>query len=139
MRRFALPTLFVLSATPCIALGCWDEAGQRYGVSPQLLYAMAQVESGLNPHAANRSHLARTQSYDIGLMQINSSNLRGLARFGIKEADLYDACTNIHVGAWLLSQQFTRHGVSWEAVGAYNAACTQLKGADCQRARSAYA
>lgn len=139
MQRLALSTLFALSAVPCIAYGCWDEAGQRYGISPHLLYAMAQVESSLNANAVNRSHLQRTRSYDIGLMQINSSNLRGLARHGIKESDLYDACTNIHVGAWLLSQQFARYGVSWEAVGAYNAACTQLKGADCQRARSDYA
>lgn len=139
MRHIALPTLFVLIAVPCSAFDCWNDAGQRYGVSPQLLYAMAQVESGLNPLAVNRSHLRRTRSYDIGLMQINSSHLGALARFGIREADLYDACTNISVAAWLLSQQFARYGVSWEAVGAYNAACSQLKGEHCQRARSAYA
>lgn len=139
MRQIALSTLISISAIPGPALGCWDAAGQRYGVSPQLLYAMAQVESSLNPSAVNRSHLRRTRSYDIGLMQINSSNLDGLSRFGIRESDLYDACTNIFVAAWLLSQQFARYGVSWEAVGAYNAACTQLKGENCQRARSEYA
>jgi hypothetical protein len=30
-------------------------------------------------------------------------------------------------------------GNTWEALGAYNAACTQLKGADCQKARTTYA
>lgn len=134
-----LPTLILLCACPSIALGCWHDAASRYGVSPALLYAIAQTESALNPRAVNRNHVARTGTYDIGLMQINSAHLRVLARSGIQEADLYDACTNLHVGAWLLSQQFARYGVTWEAVGAYNAACTQLKGAACQHARRTYA
>ncbi|MEK8087657.1 lytic transglycosylase domain-containing protein [Aquabacterium sp. A3] len=121
------------------AQACWDEAAQRYGVSSQLLYAVAKVESHLNPKALNLSHRQRTGSYDIGLMQINSSNLPALARFGISESDLYSPCTNIHVGAWLLAQTLARQGLSWDGVGAYNAACTQLKGTACLNARRRYA
>ena len=139
MRMRALLGRVLLLALPSHAFACWDEAGQRYGVSPQLLYAIARVESGLNPQAVNLTHRQRTGSYDIGLMQINSSNLRALARHGISERDLYDPCTSIHVGAWLLAQTFSRQGVSWDGVGAYNAACTQLKGPACQTARSRYA
>jgi soluble lytic murein transglycosylase-like protein len=130
-----------LSLLCCLppAHACWDTVAQRHRVPADLLYAIAQVESRLNPRAVNRTHLARTRSYDIGLMQINSRHLPKLARYGVDETRLYEPCTNLDVGAWLLADIFRRKGFSWDSVGAYNTACTQLKGEDCTRARARYA
>jgi soluble lytic murein transglycosylase-like protein len=122
-----------------LVLACWDEAAARYQISPDLLYAIARCESGLRPAVVNRSHSARTGTYDIGLMQVNSYHLARLSTFGITEHQLLEACTNIQVGAWILADQIRRHGFSWEAVGAYNAGCTELKGGDCVAARRKYA
>ena len=124
---------------PAICIACWSDAERLYGVSSHLLYAVARAESDLQPGAVNLTHRARTGTYDIGLMQINSSHLPKLATLGISESDLLEPCTNIKVGAWLLAESFARRGLSWDAVGAYNAACTQLKGDDCAAARSRYA
>jgi soluble lytic murein transglycosylase-like protein len=142
MRNYFLPLLIVAPLTALAsydAFACWEEAGRTYNVAPQLLVAIAKVESNLNPRAINRTHYARTGSFDIGLMQINSSHLKVLSRYGINEAQLYEPCINIRVGAWLLSQEFAKRGVSWESMGAYNASCSQLKGIDCHNARTRYA
>jgi soluble lytic murein transglycosylase-like protein len=106
------------------AHACWDEAAMRYGVNTDLLYAIAKTESNFNPAAINRN---KNGSYDIGMMQINSSWLPMLRKYGISENQLYDACTSIHVGAWILAQNIRRLGNSWDAVGAYNAADPQRR------------
>lgn len=117
---------------------CFEQAATKHGVLSLLLRGIAQVESSNNPAALNTSHVSSTNTVDIGLMQINSGHVRALRQFGITKSDLYEPCTNIHVGAWLVKEH--RRGVSsdWEAVGAYNASCTQLKGAACRAARDKY-
>jgi soluble lytic murein transglycosylase-like protein len=139
MERFVrMAAVMTLALSGC-ARACWDEAARAYGVDPWLLYGIATVESSLDPHALNLDHFRRTGSYDIGLMQINSRNLPALAVAGIASEQLWDACTSIHVGARILREKLDRHGETWEAVGAYNAACTRLKGAACRQARMNYA
>lgn len=103
--------------TPAMAQ-CFEWASARFGMSSHLLYAIALQESGLNPRAVNRN---TNGSQDIGLMQINSSWAPTLMRYGIRTADLWDPCTNIFVGAWILGGNLVRMGPTVAALGAYNA------------------
>ena len=44
-----------------------------------------------------------------------------LRRYGIDEQRLFDLCTNVYVGTWIIAQNFHRFGYGWDAIGAYNA------------------
>jgi soluble lytic murein transglycosylase-like protein len=113
-----------LCLLPCLLLpavgktACFDEAAARYGLPVSLLQAISRVESGGRANAINRNS---NGSYDIGHMQINSGWLPLLKRHGIEERTLYDACTNTHVGAWILAHAVAKQGYNWDAIGAYNA------------------
>ncbi len=97
----------------------WESVAQKHYVNPHLLFAIARTESGLRPNVISAKN--SNGSYDIGLMQINSSWLPTLRRYGISESSLLDSCVNLDVGAWILSDNMRRHGNTWKAVGAYNA------------------
>ncbi|MBN1958960.1 MAG: lytic transglycosylase domain-containing protein [Desulfuromonadales bacterium] len=103
---------------------CFERAGQEYGVSPLLLWAIAKTESNFNPRAINKNS---ETSIDIGLMQINSY-------WGEKFGEDFwtaqaDPCFNIRSGAFVLATCFEQYGKNWAGIGCYNADTTskQLK------------
>ncbi len=98
--------------------GCFKAASDRYGVPEWLLWSVAKVESDYNPRAYN---VNTNGSADIGLMQINTGWLPTLRKYGIEREHLWDACTSIQIGAWVLAQNVRAHGWNWKAIGAYNA------------------
>lgn len=98
---------------------CLIETANRYRVSPILIDAIIKTESDHNPLAIN---INTNGSEDVGLMQINLATwLPTIAQQGYDRNSLFDPCTNITVGSWVLAQEVQRFGYSWEAVGAYNA------------------
>lgn len=96
---------------------CFQEAAARYNVAPELVWSISKHESGLNPAAINWN---TDGSYDFGLMQINSIHADDLRKAGIAWESLADPCTNVMVGAWLLSQRIREYGYTWKAIGAYH-------------------
>ena len=98
---------------------CFGEAAERYGVSETLLRAIAKVESNGRVDAV---HHDADGTHDVGLMQINSSHFERLRPLGISEDTLLNRpCTNIAVGASILAGFVRQFGMTWRAVGAYNA------------------
>ena len=94
---------------------CFDEAGVAYGINPQILRAIAKVESNFNPRAVNWN---KNGTYDFGIMQINSSWGYSLGRDWWNT--LGDPCSNIKGGAMILADCMKKYGYSWEAIGCYN-------------------
>lgn len=113
LKKFHL--LLLLAIFPFSAQGfCFQEAAQKYAVSPYLLWAIANAESSLDPSAIHRNS---NGTVDIGLMQINSIWAEQLGKTWDR---LNDPCTNVMAGAWILSQCFRDYGYTWQAVGCYH-------------------
>ncbi|MRT06060.1 transglycosylase SLT domain-containing protein [Ewingella americana] len=134
MKRIIL-ILGIIISLSVNAYGCFDSAGRDYRIDPDLLRAIAFRESSMNIHAMN---IVSPDKYAVGTMQIHSQNFRHLAQFGITPQKLYqDGCMNIYTGAYYLAIAFKRWGVSWNAVGAYNAGFS--KKPEQQKKRQKYA
>lgn len=116
---------------------CWADASARYGVPVDLLYAVARVESGNRYNIVSGKN--KNGSRDIGLMQINSSHLPLLKKYGITEQKLLDdPCLNLHVGAWIMAESISRHGFNWVGIGAYNAASKHKRMAYAEKVMAMY-
>ena len=95
------------------------------GVSPVTVKRIIEVESGCNEAALHvnapvaeirpksRQQAVRLAkklidsggNVDLGLMQINSSNLR---RYGLSVEDAFEPCRNIRVGSQILKEHYRR-------------------------------
>jgi soluble lytic murein transglycosylase-like protein len=110
-------TVMLASCATLAHADCLDDAAAYHHVSSQLVHAIAQHESGMRANAIYRNS---NGTEDIGLMQINSSWLPKLARYGIRREHLFSACVNAYVGTWILAANIRQFGPTWKAVGAYN-------------------
>lgn len=118
MRSLLLAALLLIAAQNANA-DCFDMAGRDYHIDPDLLRAIAWNESHYNSRITGKNPV---NGFGSGLMQIDSQHFPELSRHGIKPEHLVnDACMNIYTGAYYLAIAFKKWGVSWQAVGAYNA------------------
>lgn len=96
---------------------CFNLAAKNYNLDPWLLMAISKTESSFNIYAIN---VNKNKSTDIGIMQINTFWLDTLKKYNIYQKDLFNACTNIFVGAWILKQNINHFGYNIDGIGAYN-------------------
>ena len=112
-----------------------SDAGMRWNVPVRLLVAIMRQESGGRPWAVNvagiahqpgsrgealeiiRDAQAAGKSFDVGLMQINSTWIR---RLNLPPEYALEPVNNVFIGAWILSQEIARHGLGWRAVASYH-------------------
>ena len=87
--------------------GAFDGAGERYGIPPRLLAAVAKVESGYRSDAVSTAGA-------VGLMQLMPATAQGLG------VDPYDPISSIDGAARLLRDLRDRFGSIELALGAYN-------------------
>lgn len=111
----------LLTAILLVALGtdafpfCFEEAGAEYGINPQILRAIAKVESNFNPEAINMN---TNGTYDFGLMQINTIWAPTIGKERWKQ--LGDPCVNAKTGAYILRTCMDKYGYTWKAIGCYH-------------------
>lgn len=100
-----------------VPIHCIHHAAIQYRVPTLLLISVLKTEGG-RVGMANKNV---NGTYDYGPMQINSSWLPTLARYGYQQQDIqYNACKNIEVGAWILNQQLANNPKLWSGVGDYH-------------------
>lgn len=113
--------------------GVFSQAALEFGLSANMLAAVALQESSYRPWAVNIQGRAyypsskeaalklisrvKGKSYDLGVMQINSFWIR---KFNLDPAEVLEPDTNVRLGAWILRSCIDRHGEGWTAIGAYH-------------------
>ncbi|EEY5468514.1 TPA: lytic transglycosylase domain-containing protein [Escherichia coli] len=119
---------------------CFNEAGTMFRIEPNLIKAIALVESNLKKDSIGKNIDKKNniKSFDYGLMQINQMHIPMLKKRGIikDERDLLDnPCLNIKIGTEILYKHFSRCGMTWQCLGTYNAGFAM----DNQKKRLQYA
>lgn len=136
MKFWSLLLLFLLLATPAEALEkTFREQCKAAGVPKDLAIAIARQESALNPLCINiegedywpktraeaekliRTAQQKDQSYDVGLMQINSQWIK---QWKIDPVSLLAPDTNIRYGLRILKMEIQKYGMNWRAIGGYH-------------------
>ncbi|MGX2041837.1 lytic transglycosylase domain-containing protein [Methylocaldum sp. MU1018] len=101
-----------LIRSPSMYDSIFAEAGQKYGIDPAILKAIAVHESHLNPDATN---VNQNGSGDYGIMQLNSQG----AGAGLSREQLMDPRTNIMTGSKFFAGLVKKYGYT-EALKRYN-------------------
>jgi soluble lytic murein transglycosylase-like protein len=98
-------------------ISCINRAAVEFHVPATLIVSVLSIERGtIGTISRNKNG-----TYDMGLMQINSSWLPTLRKYGYSANDIiYDACKNVYVGTWILANNISKSNELWKGVGNYH-------------------
>lgn len=97
---------------------CSIDASLKYDVPASILIAVAKIENG----KVNSVNYNKNGSYDIGKMQINSTYLLDLKKYGITEDMLKsDGCFPYYVAAYKIKRHLIEDkGTYWQRIANYH-------------------
>lgn len=110
-----------------------DDAAAFYHLNADVLRAIGLKESKGNWRAVGHNH---NGTEDLCFLQVNSSHLKSLARFGYnRDVLLNDRKACAFAGAWIFAKEIAKAGPSWRAVAHYHTGSASTD----HRAKVAYA
>ncbi len=96
---------------------CITQTAKRFNLPDVVLKAILAVESG----KVGELRINKNGTYDVGPMQVNSSWLPKFKGYITKEQILYNGCTNLQVGAWILKYNISQaNNDIWQGIGNYH-------------------
>jgi soluble lytic murein transglycosylase-like protein len=100
-----------------IPISCINHAAVEFHVPAALIVSVLSIEGGANGTISRN----KNRTYDMGMMQINSTWLPTLKKYGYSENDIiYDACKNVYIGTWILASKISKNNELWRGVGDYH-------------------
>jgi soluble lytic murein transglycosylase-like protein len=100
-----------------VPVDCINYAAIVYSVPATVILSVMKKENGRNG-IANKN---KNGTFDYGVMQINSIWLPKITNYGYSKEDIqYNACKNIFVGTWILSQSIAGSENLWTGVANYH-------------------
>ncbi len=100
-----------------VPIDCINHAAIVYHVPATVILSVIRQERGRNGQVVRN----KNGTYDYGVMQINSLWLPKIAKHGYTKEDVqFNACKNVEVGTWILSQSIAEGKTFWHGVGNYN-------------------
>ena len=99
-----------------VPLTCINDAAIQHHVPAAMILSVIKIENGRNGLRVKNTN----GTYDLGVMQINSSWVPKLQNKGITETQItFDPCVNVFVGTWILAQGIA-NAEGWKGVGNYH-------------------
>lgn len=117
-----------------VPLECINHAAEIFHVPATLIISVMKIENGWNGAAIKN----KNGTYDLGVMQVNSSWLKQVRKTGITREQLqYDPCVNVHTATWILAKGLAK-GEGWQGVGNYHSATPVYNQRYRQKVKMAY-